>query len=185
MGRLLAYPKDFAVHDPSRNERKPGLDPEWYFTREAGRAWDVSSTFPYSASIHNDIMTARKVWPSDKASEQSRKLKVEIRTFIESEITSTVIWTENSKEYHYVFPPKEGHQAVIMAVKHGYHAFHFVTGAEALLFKLRFSDQVAVQTETHPDYHPEGESFITASDWEARHEIQQRWGYGAVPRSWI
>jgi hypothetical protein len=189
MGRLLAYPKDFSIYNPNRSEHTRGLDPEWYFTREApgrfnGSAWDVSSTFPYSASIHNDIMTARRAWPSDKAKELSRVLKVDIRTFIEAEITHTVIWTENPKIYYYVMPPLGDNSAIITEVKHFYHVFNFVTQAETLLFKLRFADQVTDETEWHPDYEPSGESFTSQNDWEARREIQERWGYGAVPKSY-
>lgn len=186
MGRLLAYPKDFAFSH--NGNTTPGLDPEWYFTQEAagrynGTAWDVSSTFPYPAAIHNDIMIAKSIWPQDKAKDQARRLKVEIRTFIEQEIANTVIWTHEWDSYYFAWPPKgDRPEAVITEVKHGYHVFNFVTQAETLLFKFRFADQVTAPTEWHPDYQPGEDTMINKHEWELRTQIREKWGYGAVPR---
>jgi hypothetical protein len=192
VGKLLAYPIDFSSYDRARSESKPGLDPEWYFTRDiyvgstssgSHSTWDVSSTFPFSVAIHSDVLSARNDWPKDAAHERSRKLKVEIRTFIEMEISNTVIRTDQSTHYTFVWPPaKDRKEAVIRDVSHGYCVFNFVTEPDAILFKLRFADYVSGISEFHPDYQPDGESFTAKSEWEARTAIQEKWGYAAVPR---
>jgi hypothetical protein len=146
MGRMF-HRSDFSAD---------GLKPEYYFPDAywdsrggAAGLWKftVASGYPFALHVHNDMLSSRSAQASAGA------LRVEIRKFIERHLEGDVVITRLDKTYFYrPEPNKYDRYPSRREVAHGYLGFNFEFEADAVHFKLRFSDIVSEVQDRHPSY---------------------------------
>lgn len=128
----------------------PSLDARWFFRNArhthrttGGYEFDLTLDFPVALHIHFDTF--------DHA-ERGGMLRVQIRRWIEANLTSSVLLLEDNRSYYIVHPSNRSfsdrhHEHV----RHGYVVLRFGDDAEAVLFALAHSDII---TRTPERYHP-------------------------------
>lgn len=112
-----------------------------YYGRDARRyvfCWPNES-FPHCVAIHSSDMS------------KDIKLKVEIRRWIERNLSETVILSSLDKSYREYYDDER-------TWRHSYEVsnlwitFHFEDEHSASMFKLRFSEHIKEITDLHPDH---------------------------------
>lgn len=117
-----------------------GTNARWYFsdayysgtdtssyTKGYGYAWP-SNDYPHMLAIHEEELTG--------------KLRIIIRSWIESKIDDTVIYEVVEKDY----TPSPTRSVV----RNHWYTFHFQSEESAIMFKLRFHDITRTMSDTNP-----------------------------------
>lgn len=179
MARLLSY-RDFGID---------GLDPTWWF---ADTTWssspgsgthrfDITKEFPHQLAIHRKHigLNGRYCYEKDQ-----QALRVEVRKFVEKQCCDDVFFSFKNMEYDYLSekdkdsPTYKSYDAYYrIRVEHGYMLFHFVSEADAILFRLRFADSVRPIEERHPHYvNNNGYPEHTEENIQLAKEHKLHWG---------
>lgn len=116
------------------NQLCQGLGADWYFTEFDGNRYPViSSTFPFSLAIHNDII-------AKSSYENNMVLKNRIREWVFDTVTDMVVLDVIRKDYQSYWSETQSHTE---RVDWGYHVFYFKVEADAVQFKLAFSEYIS------------------------------------------
>ena len=110
-----------------------GLGWSWYFSEFDNKYPKLPcSAFPYSLAIRRDTI--------DEPHATNYDLKRRIRTWVIESVSDIVILDIIKKDYyHYWSDSHDGGYNLVWS----YHVFHFGNEAEALMFKLAFSEYIS------------------------------------------
>jgi hypothetical protein len=146
VGRLIEL-SEFCVSDNHTGD----LNALWYFP---DARWDyrgnrrckftIESGYPALCAIHQDRLDTDNV-------KDAGALRMEIRRWIERNLTTDVILSYKNMEYRNPENDSLPRDYFIPPIKHGYHLFNFETDSDMMLFRLRFSDYVREIQTTHPN----------------------------------
>lgn len=162
MGQLIAVP-DFRARNPNNTDKsRPLNDSFWYFNDTIDHFqsdFDVSKTYPETLYIHADWIKGVSYHYAGNIGlkvEDAGRLRVEIREWIEQNVSNVVIYDCINLNYYRAVPPKKIDGKVERGyehdVRHAYYAFYFKNSAEATHFKLRFAGFVSnAMSSRHPD----------------------------------
>ena len=125
-------------------------NPAWFiddaYCSWEGRRWIYnwpSNNFPHSVAIHSDRF-------------EQKRLKSEIRRWIEINISSSVILNEVDKKYR-VYYDEERTWEHSFEQSNTWVVFYFENKEDAIMFGLRFSEYAQEITDLHPTRNHEYE----------------------------
>ena len=126
-----------------------GLDYSWYFPDYYFKSYDgihmysISSGFPFNSAIHCDVINFGN---------NSNLLKIEIRKWIESNLSNIVITNYINKNYT-LWYGKDTYDRNHRPITHGYQIFNFETSEDHVYFKLRFMEYLSEIKQYNPAYY--------------------------------
>lgn len=97
----------------------------------------------------------------------NNKLKIEIRKFVEDNLTETVIYDTVEMDYYKFFSDDHSWDRK-WDISNSWFRFNFESKDSAIIFVLKFSEFVKPMTAWHPD-HPEDEEWLKLPMEERRY----------------
>jgi hypothetical protein len=131
------------------DELKEGLGLSWYFTEFNSHKRPVfpNSAFLYSVAINSKILQR---YPG----EDNYSLKHEIRKWVTRNCSDIVVIELLQKEYQSYYSWGSQRHSDHQNISWGYHVFHFELEAEAVMFKLTFSEHTSEVLPYDPENVP-------------------------------
>jgi hypothetical protein len=135
---------------------------DWYNTDGQSISHNKSEVFKYECAIHRSSLVQNY--------EGTNALKIEVRQFIEQNISDTVIMDYQSLSYYY--DPSQSSSSYGYQVTHGYYRFFFESEASQVMFTLKFAEYIVTKYRWQSDKLPH--EYTENVVWTAEHEGRWR-----------
>jgi hypothetical protein len=177
VGKLL-FLKDFRIteRDPTFGHQGM-LDPSWYFEGAywnsgsgGGGRWefDIARSFPFPCAIHESHFGVTSSGSMYGATDAQKALKIRVRKFIERNCQGVCIYSQKEMDYAYAYEIDKEHRHLyhysefkLSKVQHRYWLFNFEYDADAIAFKLAFTEVSDISTR-NPTFDCDEESIARA-----------------------
>lgn len=135
---------------------------DWYNTDSQSILSNKSEVFKYECAIHRRSL--------EQNYDGTNKLKIEVRQFIEQNLSDTVIMDYQSLSYYY--DPLQSSSTYGYQVTHGYYRFFFESEASQVIFALKFSEYIVTKYRWQSDKLPH--NYTENEAWTAEHDGRWR-----------